>query len=173
MSNDKRCKSCGASFAGDTAEEALAAHLDSFHPAGAPVERVVQTPADVKAIGKDFGPAVSGLAGKIGDVSLAVDDHEERLTALEQGTRSGTDLDALAEQVAAKLRASAATIPLANAPASIESPSEPEGPTYSDLQARAKELGISGAGKREELAAAIAAEESRLAAETEPSEPEG
>lgn len=164
MSDDKRCKSCGASFAGDTAEEALAAHLESFHPAGAPVERVVQTPTDVKAIGKDFGPAVSGLAGKIGDVSLAVDDHEERLKALEQDRRSGTDLDVLAEQVAGKLRASAAT-PAATAPASIEAASEPEGPTYADLQARAKELGISGAGKREELAAAIAAEESSLAAE--------
>lgn len=40
-----------------------------------------------------------------------------------------------------------------------------EGPTYADLKSRAKELGLPATGKAEELAAAIAAEEARLAAE--------
>lgn len=41
----------------------------------------------------------------------------------------------------------------------------PQGPTYADLQQRAKALGIPVRGKAAELAEAIAAEEARLKAE--------
>ena len=41
----------------------------------------------------------------------------------------------------------------------------PEGPSYADLQATAKALGIPASGSKVDLAAAIAAEEARLAAE--------
>lgn len=41
----------------------------------------------------------------------------------------------------------------------------PEGPSYADLQAKAKELGIPATGSKVDLAAAIVAAEARLAAE--------
>lgn len=54
----------------------------------------------------------------------------------------------------------------APAPATTTSPAAPAGPSYAELQARGKELGLKVSGvKRADLEAAIAAEEARLAEE--------
>ena len=158
-----RCTACSAAFEGEGADDALAAHTEAFHPAGAPVERAIVTQADAKAVGKDFGPAVSGLAGKIGDQAAEIADLQERVKALEEGRRSATDLDVLAEQVAARIRTTAA-VPVEVTPATPEA-TEPTEPTFRDLQARAKDLGIPASGTKEELQVAIAAEELRVAEE--------
>lgn len=159
MSDTTNCQHCAARFEGDGAAEAYKAHLAGFHPAGAPVERVVQAPADIRAIGKDFGPAVQGIASDVAAAKAAIDDHEERLKALESGRRSDVDLAVLADQVAPRL--GQATL----REVTSQEPAADEGPTYRDLQAQAKTLGIPATGNREELAVAIAAEELRLAEE--------
>lgn len=150
------CKHCPARFEGEGAKEAYKAHLDGFHPSGAPVERLVSTPAQAAAIGRDFGPAVHGIASDLSDLKGAVDDHEERLKALEEGRRSDVDLEVLAEQVAPRLGQPAA-------PAIAMESAPPERTPYIDLQARAKELDIPAVGTYEALQAAIAAEDLRLA----------
>lgn len=156
MSDNVSCKHCAARFEGDGAEKAYKAHLDGFHPSGAPVERLVTTPAAVAAVGKDFGPAVQGIATDLGDIKTTVDDHEERLKALEEGRRSDVDLQVLADQVAPRL-GQPAPAPV------VETPAVPERIPYADLQVRAKELDIPAVGTYEALQAAIAAEDLRLA----------
>lgn len=159
MSDTTNCQHCAARFDGDDADKTYKAHLAGFHPAGAPVDRVVQTPADIRAVGKDFGPAVQGIASDVADVRAALNDHEERLKALESGRRSETDLAVLADQVAPRLGQTTLR------EVTSQEPTADEGPSYRDLQAQAKALGIPATGNREELAVAIAAEELRLAEE--------
>lgn len=164
MTDNLSCKYCPARFQGEDAEQAYQAHLAGFHPAGAPVERVVATPAAVAAVGKDFGPAVSGIATDLGDVKTTLGDHEERLKALEDGRRSDVDLQVLADQVAPRLGQSAAAAEAAITMQSAEPPA-PERTPYADLQVRAKELEIPAVGTYEALDAAIKAEELRVAEE--------
>lgn len=159
MSDSKTCSSCPARFGGEAAAKALSDHVESFHPAGAPVKRIVQTPADVRAVGRDFGPGISAIASDLADVKAALSEQGERLKALEDGRRSSTELDVLADQLTPRL--GLGVVPPAT-------PSEPTadastGPTYRDLQARARELGLPATGKLEELQIAIAEEEKRLA----------
>ena len=159
MSDDTyTCKHCPARFEGEDGAKQLKAHVESFHPAGAPVERLLNSPAAIAAVGKDFGPAVAGVAEGLGDANAAIADLQERVKALEEGKRSDTDLEVLAEQVAPRLGAAVVA-----APAPLEATSEPERAPYADLQARAKELDIPATGKYEELQIAIADEERRLA----------
>lgn len=166
------CTKCGAVLEDD---EKLAAHKDSFHPAGAP------TPALLRerqaAAGAATGPSASELeryAGNledrigsvteaVGDVKADVADHGERLKALEEGTRSDVDLDALVEQLVPRLQARVTVTEgtTESASTSTSTPAEPEPPTYADLQAKAKELGIPATGSREDLEKSIAAEEAK------------
>lgn len=159
MSDTTNCQHCAARFEGDDAAKAYKAHLAGFHPAGAPVERVVQTPADIRAVGKDFGPAISDISSWLGDHRTAIEDLQERVQALESGRRSDTDLAVLADQVAPRLGQTTLR------EITSQEPAADEGPSYRDLQAQAKVLGIPATGNREELAVAIAAEELRLAEE--------
>lgn len=151
------CSHCPARFTGEDASRQLSDHTASFHPAGAPVERVIATAADARAVGKDFGPAVQGVAQGLSDVQAVLADHEERLKAIEEGRRSSTDLEVLAGQLTPRLGLGVVPSPTPAEPAAED------GPTYKDLQARAKELDIPATGKFEELQTAIADEEQRLA----------
>lgn len=160
MSDDTyTCKHCTARFEGEAGKAELKAHNEGFHPAGAPVARLLDTPAAVAAVGKDHGPAVQGIASELADAKAELSDLQERVKALEEGTRSGTDLDALTEQLAPRLGqalAAPAVVPQATS-------AEPERIPYADLQARARALEIPATGKYEELQIAIADEERRLA----------
>jgi len=153
------CKHCPAQL---ESREALKAHNDGFHPAGAatPIARLVP-PGTTIAEGKDLGPAVIGLASEIGDVKDDVADHEERLKALEDGTRSSVDLEVLADQLVDRIQARVTASPV-TAPEPAAAPSDET--SYADLQARAKELGIPAVGTRESLADAITAEEAKTGA---------
>lgn len=131
------CKHCPARFDGEGSESQLKAHNEGFHPAGAPVARLLDTPAAVAAVGQDFGPAVLDIASDLGAVKGLLEDLQERVKALEEGQRSA------------------------------ETPTEPERAPYADLQARAKELDIPATGTYEALQAAIAAEDLRLAGGTQ------
>lgn len=154
----KNCKYCPARFEGEADSEALAKHVEGFHPAGAPVPVAITAPVGTATIlGKDYGPAVSGVAASLADVKATVQDHEERLKAIEDGRRSSVDLTVLADQLAPRLGQPT--------PTAVPEPAADEGPRYRDLQARAKELGIPATGNREELGVAIAAEDLRLAEE--------
>lgn len=157
--SDKTCDKCGARFEGEDAAKDLKEHRSAFHPAGAPapVARLVP-PGTTIAEGKDFGPAVSGLASEVGDVKADVADLGERVKALEDGTRSDVDLDRLADHLVERVQARVT----APAPAeTAETSSTEEELSYRDLQARAKELEIPATGTRDELEAAIADAEAK------------
>jgi hypothetical protein len=169
---DKICTKCGASFGdGDDAKKKLEQHIDSFHPAGAPTPALLRdrqaaadaatgpTAEDLERYAGNLEDRLGSLSTALGDVKADVSDHGERLKALEEGTRSSVDLDVLVEQLLPRLQATSAATPPTE-PGGTPT-AEPEPPTYAELQAKAKELGIPATGSREDLEKSIAAEEAK------------
>lgn len=169
MSEDTAvCKSCPARFPGEGGAKDLKTHVEAFHPAGAPTPTAtVLTPGTTVVEGADLAPAVSDIAQGLGDVKGTLGDLHERVSAIEDVRLSDTDLDKLAELVAARLAQTPGTVVNITTPATPEpeATGTDDEKSYRDLQTEAKDLGIPATGTSEALAEAIAAERERLAKE--------